>query len=135
MTEKFYIGVVDDNPRMIECEKWVELDVIKKLIFGQNEEGFIEIVFNRYPDRNICIVCDDTGALTNKPVRFVTPVSDFIHGNCIICGMDTTDDLDRDICGIFLQQMLLPINASLYMDKNHNPIFGDALWEIMTTSI
>lgn len=100
MNDKFYIALIDKSPRLIECEKWVEYNFVRKLLFGLPSSNYIETVYCRFKNPDDVIICDDTGFLTQKPVYLVTQLGEKIHGACLLCGIDWIDECDRDICGV-----------------------------------
>lgn len=76
--------------------------------------GLIETVYP-WPDRSVCLVCNDEGKLLQLPLNRVVPeLDDAIAGNFFLCGLCDTED-GGDFCS------LSPEDIKEFESRFHDP--------------
>lgn len=80
----------------------------------QQVGGLIEAVYP-WPDRRICLVCNDEGKLMSLPLNRVIPeIDDAIAGDFFLCGLRDTDE-GGDFCSLSEKEI------KEFEEKYHSP--------------
>lgn len=127
--EKLYVAMIGNASEVIQTPtEFIDINWIKEQLFDPDEEAYIEVVRNCFFRSSCLIICDESGAIHNKPKTICTPRRGIIHGNIMICGEALDNHLERDLCGIPIRELELAVKQCIQLLQPNKLLMGKDLW-------